>query len=380
MNNQKCSKIGIKIHETKMDNHSKMYDPEEFYNKIKNENRHTGVRITNVNNEYKEDPFDNINPFKNPNGDHKKQPIKYEKSSYNQMDLNMENYSIEDLFNLFGLNDTILTEENMKEAKKTVLKTHPDKSQLEPKYFLFFSQAYKRLLNIYQFQNKNNNNKKQDYSEYYSKENSDLLDKMFDTNKTLKKTENFNKWFNEQFEKHKSEDTNETGYGDWLKSNDDIVDLGNISQANMASEIEKRKKHVQSIIQYNGVDDIRSSAFGGSTLMDYNNNYTSGTIFSNDGMGYTDLKQAYIESVIPITEEDYKKIPKFKSVDEYKRHRENIDTKPLSKEEGMRQLYHQNKQLDDESAALAFHYAKQSEKVKQNTDSFWSSLQHITYK
>jgi hypothetical protein len=38
----------------------------------------------------------------------------------------------------------------------------------------------------------------------------------------------------------------------------------------------------------------------------------------------------------------------------------------------------QNKQKDEESAALAFYYAQQSEKVKQNQQSFWSSLKQLT--
>ncbi len=47
---------------------------------------------------------------------------------------------------------------------------HPDKSQLDPKYFLFFSKAYKELYNCYEFMNKSNN-KKQNYEEYYDENN-----------------------------------------------------------------------------------------------------------------------------------------------------------------------------------------------------------------
>ena len=65
---------------------------------------------------------------------------------------------------------------------------------------------------------------------------------MFDKNKHLKENENFNEWFNEKFEKHKLDDDKDTGYGDWLKSNEDIHDVGNISQSNIGREIEKRKK------------------------------------------------------------------------------------------------------------------------------------------
>jgi hypothetical protein len=373
-----CPKGGVKIYETNNNNNSNniQYDPVEFYNNLKNQNKATGVRINQTKNEYTEDPFGNVNPFSNPYGEKDLSNISYTNANYNTLDLNIDSYSREDIYKLFGIQTVNLNDEIMREAKKIVLKTHPDKSRLDQKYFLFFSKAYKRLYGIYEFQNKSTK-KVEDKNEYFSDEKNEILNNMFEKNKSLKGETNFNTWFNDQFEKQKLEDSADTGYGDWLKSNEDIVDVSNVSKANMAAEIDKIKKQVQSITVYNGVNEIYSSSFGGSTLMEYDNNFTSGTLFSNEGMGYTDLKQAYVESVIPITEDDYNKIPKFKNIEEYKRHRDNAETKPLEKEESLKQLYHQNKQKDEESAALAFHYAKQSEIVKKNNDTFWSGLKQL---
>ena len=370
-----CPKGGVKIHNSDMYNNTQN-DPLEFYNNLKNQNKATGVRINQTKNEYTDDPFGNVNPFSNPYGEKDLSNISYNKSNYDNIDLNIDSYSREDIYKLFGIQTENLNEQIMKEAKKIVLKTHPDKSRLDSKYFLFFSKAYRRLYGIYEFQNKSTK-KVGDTNEYFSTDNTTVLDNMFEKKKSLKDTTHFNTWFNEQFEKNKLEDSTESGYGNWLKSNDDIIDVSNVSKANMASEIDKIKKQVQSITVYNGVNDQCSSSFGGSALMDYNNNFTSGSLFSNDGMGYTDLKQAYVESVIPITEDDYNKMPKFKTIEEYKQHRNNSDTKPIEKEEALKQLYHQNKQKDEESAALAFHYAKQSEKVKKNSDVFWSGLKQL---
>jgi hypothetical protein len=336
-----------------------------------------GVKIKETNNSYKSDPFANVNPFIY---EKKREEINYDSKSYETLDLNIENYSREELYKLFGLNLSItLNEDIMKECKKLVLKTHPDKCRLENKYFLFFSQAYKKLLNIYEFQNKTTK-KTNNTSEYYDQNNGEILDKIFEVNKNLKDPKNFNTWFNTQFEKHRLEDPVETGYGSWLKSEEDIVFTPTgITKDNMASAIEKRKKQVQTLTNYSGVNESYASTFGGSSLMEYDNNFTSGTLFSNDGMSYTDLKQAYVESVIPVTEDDYKKHQKFNSIDEYKRHRETTNIVPLSKEEGMRQLYQQDKQKDHESAALAFYYAQQSEKVKKNENEFWSGLKQILF-
>jgi curved DNA-binding protein CbpA len=266
----------------------------------------------------------------------------------------------------------------MKEAKKIVLKTHPDRSRLDNKYFLFFSKAYKKLLDIYEFQNKINSKKTADKNDYF--ENGQVLDKMFEMKKDLKDTDNFNKWFNDQFEKHRLEDPVEHGYGNWLKSDEDIIYTPqNINKDSMAREMDKRKKEIQALTPYSGVgNSFGGSSVGGSSLMEYNSNFSSGSLFSSGGGGYTDLRQAYVESVIPVTEDDYNKTQKFKSVDEYKRHRENINVVPLSKEDAMRQLFEQEKKENDESAAMAFYYAQQSEKAKKNSDTFWSGLQQIT--
>ena len=337
-----------------------------------------GVKIKETNNGYKEDPFANVNPFIN---ETKREDISYNSNSYSNLDLNIDNYSREELYKLFGLRTSMtLSEEIMKECKKLVLKTHPDKCRLDEKYFVFFSQAYKKLLTIYEFQNKTNSKKSADKSEYYDTNNGKILDNMFEKNKDLKDPKNFNQWFNSQFEKHRLEDPVETGYGNWLKSDDDIVFTpSNITKDKMASEMEKRKKQVQTLTEYTGITDLYASTFGGSSLMAYDSNFSSGTLFSSDGMGYTDLRQAYVESVIPVTEEDYKKTQKFSNVDEYKRHRDNANIVPLSKEEAMRNLYNQDKQKDQESAALAFYYAQQSEKVKKNENEFWTGLKQINY-
>jgi len=369
-----CPKSGIKIHETPVCENT---DQLEFYNKIKNQNKATGVRITHGENEYTTDPFEGLNPFHSKE-EHEFIPSTYDKNTYNNLDLNIESYSRGDLFNLFGLKSNNLNENVMKECKKIVLKTHPDKSRLDEKYFIFFAKAYKKLQGIYEFQNKTNK-KKLDENDYFTQSQADILDTLFDKKTNIKDPSNFNKWFNKQFDKHKLEDAaQETGYGDWLKSDEDIIFTSNVSKANMSKEMDKHKKAVQSLTEYKGVTEIAAPSRSGSSLMSYDNNFTSSSLFSSDGMSYTDLRQAYVESVIPVTEEDYNKMPKFQSVDEYRRHRDVTSTTPLEKEEAMKQLYQQNKLKDEESVALAFYYAKQSEKVKQKQDNFWAGLKQLT--
>jgi len=335
-----------------------------------------GIKIKDTGNNNVADPFAGVNPF-NIVPEQKAETITHNKNSYESLDLNIENYSRDELFKLFGVVNISLTEDVMKECKKLVLKSHPDKCRLDEKYFIFFSKAYNKLKGIYEFQNKMQIKKTNDgANEFYSSDNASLLNNVFENKKDLKDPKNFNDWFNKQFDNHKMEDPQDTGYGNWLKSDEDIIFTGNVSKTNMNSEMEKRKKEVQSLSVYKGVTD--SYFGGGSSLMAYDSNFSSGSLFSSDGMGFTDLRQAYAESVIPVTEEDYNRTQKFKNVEDYKRSRDAIDIKPLSKEEAMRKLFNENTQKDEESSALAFYYAQQTEKAKIKQDSFWSGLKQVT--
>ena len=120
------------------------------------------------------------------------------------------------------------TEVDLKRAKKIVLKTHPDKSGLSKEYFLFFSKAYKIIYSIHEFRMKGKGP-----TEYMvDEENNEVI-------KNISKGEKFNKIFNELFEKYNvKDDETEKGYGDWLKSNDDI-DTTTTTKENMATTFNK---------------------------------------------------------------------------------------------------------------------------------------------
>ena len=64
------------------------------------------------------------------------------------LDLEIDNYNLPDILSLFNL-PTLFNKEDLKRAKLTVLKTHPDKSQLPKEYFLFFTKAYRIIHQIY---------------------------------------------------------------------------------------------------------------------------------------------------------------------------------------------------------------------------------------
>ena len=346
----------------------------------------SGIKIHSSTNDYKINPFSSQESYTNTNTNTTRVNTSQNSQAnnlndpelINKFDLNIENYTLEGIYKLFHIHTNNLSEEIMKNAKKFVLKTHPDKSHLDPRFFLFYSKAYKRLYTVYEFQNKSTN-KKPDRNDYENEEQSRLLNVMFEKQKDLKDAGNFNKWFNDQFEKHRIDDPIESGYADWLKSDDGIVNMDNVTKANMASELDKHKKRVQALTPYTGVTDMYAPVFAGTTLMDSNNNYSSGSLFSNNGIAYTDIKQAYNESVIPITEDEYDNMPKFRNIDEYKTHRNNVDVTPPDEKKSMRILVENQSKMEQESAAMAYQMARQMEKAKEQKNSFWATLKQLTY-
>ena len=68
-------------------------------------------------------------------------------------DLEIENYELEDLLNLFKLQYNFV-EADLKKAYRMALKLHPDKSGLDAEYFRFYMKAYKMVENIFNFRNR----------------------------------------------------------------------------------------------------------------------------------------------------------------------------------------------------------------------------------
>jgi hypothetical protein len=142
----------------------------------------------------------------------------------------------------------------------------------------------------------------------------------------------------------------------------------------MNEAFEKQKKQIQALTVYNGVTVSYASFSGGGSLLGEQSSNFSG---SSSGLGFTDLRQAHIETIIPITQDDYDNIPKYKNLNEYKMNRDRVDITPLTKTESERILLQNKSDLDHESAATAYKYAKQAEKAKANQRSFWGDIKQL---
>ena len=69
-----------------------------------------------------------------------------------EFDLNIENYELDDILNLFKLTYNF-NEKEMKKAYRIALRIHPDKSKLPSEYFRFYMKAYNIVEKIFYFRN-----------------------------------------------------------------------------------------------------------------------------------------------------------------------------------------------------------------------------------
>ena len=300
------------------------------------------------------------------------------------MDLNIENYDLDDILNLLKMPKNFV-EEDLKAAKKIVLKTHPDKSGLSPNYFRFYSQAYKKIYFIWKFKSssaKDNNSKTYDEIMtndekvgHFSRQKKETLTDFLSSNH-LKEDKNFNKWFNEQFEKNKIQSEEETnGYGDWLKSNEDMDEEKKISYTQMGEEIEKKKQQVRSLVVHKGIDELYSNFNGASNLTGDSPECFGSDLFSS--LQYEDLRKAHVESVIPVTMDDYNNVKKFKNLNEYNNYRNTQNIVPLSEVQAAEYLNNKNKYEETETTNRAYKLAQQLEESNKKQSTFWGSIMKI---
>ena len=186
--------------------------------------------------------------------------------------------------------------------------------------------------------------------------------------------EQFNKWFNELFDKVKlNNEYTESGYGDWLKTQDDEEVEKCTNNREMNELINKKKTNLRNttISKYNSINGFNDSGY-----CDLANSrpeeYSSG-MFSK--LQYEDLKKAHEESVVPVTEEDFK--PKYNNLEEMKIKRSQQNLTPLTENEAREYMHASTYNDNFVSSHRAFKLAKQEEEAEKANKTWWASLKQI---
>jgi hypothetical protein len=298
-----------------------------------------------------------------------------------ELDLNIDHYDLPEILHLFQM-PMNFDEQDMKRAKQIVLKTHPDKSRLDPSIFRFYSAAYKVIFGLWEFKKKghvNHSGMNTEYREIVNeeKEKKKALDQFV---KTFKKDPSqFNDWFNEQFEKNRIVSEKEKGYEDWLRSTEDGCDPVQVSnKASMNEEIEKKKSHIRSLTVFQEVQEWQQESISSYDLSDKTPTSFDSGLFSS--LPFQDLQKAHTETVIPVTNDDYERKKKFHSVNEMNSYRQSQDITPLSEKQALDFLKRKEKYEEESSLQTAYHLAKQTEEAKKKEKEFWSGIQLLQNK
>lgn len=286
------------------------------------------------------------------------------------MNLDIESYDLDDILTLFKLPVTF-DETGLKNAKRVVLKTHPDKSGLDKKYFLFFSEAYKILYSLYNF--KTNNNKcvstKYNTKDQKDEEREELVGKLL-------KDKDFNNKFNELFEKNKlSQEHVNNGYGDWLKSNEDI-DNRKTTKANMNETFMQKKTELRAIVEVKEIEYMDGGDIGYSdVVLGADPQHFGSGLFSS--LQYEDLRKAHTETVVPVTEKEDGIKEKYNTADELRQARSRQNIKPLSLKDAKKMMGERDNLKNQDDIQRAFKLAKQDEEARKINNDWLSSFKQL---
>tara|TARA_Y100000816_G_C26106476_1_gene588207 strand:+ start:572 stop:1438 length:867 start_codon:yes stop_codon:yes gene_type:complete len=272
-----------------------------------------------------------------------------------KIDLNINNYTLNELLKLFKLSNN-LTQEDLKNVKKQVLKTHPDKSGLKPDIFRFFVTAYKFLCYIYSFKYASS-----DIRDNYD----DIIDKNVDMNllqfaATSSQTNSkFNKIFNELF--------NES----YIKSESESFGYDNLNPTNKTFD-SRKKELVTNMVIYHDPEDINSNynSIAGEQPTTYSSN-----IFSK--FKYEDLKVANDESILSIDETYLKNIKIYNNLNDLKQDRNRQNTTPNHNSEIL--LLEKKEKDEIISTNRAYNIIKQMNLQEEKNNNTLNKLKYLAY-
>jgi len=265
--------------------------------------------------------------------------------------LDIQTYSLEELLSLFGLTAYNISTNDLRQAKKRVLMLHPDKSKLDSKYFLFYKKAFDVIVQFYD--NQNRQHKQVDGKELVYRPNEDNDNSTSDNiNKQINEISNsdFQDKFNRLFESNNMGNRPDTTRNEWFKQEDNEFKIpeGKISKSEMGDAFNRIKQQSNSVIKYNGVQEmLHTTSAGNSSLYEDNDQYVSCDPFGK--LQYDDLRKVHRDqTVLSVSEHDFDQSKTYKSVDEFNRARSQYSYDPLEKEKATTMLQEQERVMNEQ--------------------------------
>jgi hypothetical protein len=330
--------------------------------------------------------------------------------SDSDVDLNIDNYNLDEILALFELPQDFKFEDLKQAFINYVAPLHPDKSGLPSDYFIFYRKAYGVLINLHKMRtNKVYADKMdaQDYAKYAEKYKNEFKEQEEQNRsyaETLMKSDNFNDAFNKLFEDNvKKNEEDAGGYEDWLRNggkqeervadydqliarrNQDVnkfkQEIRQMTMDEFQMEFEKKRAEMiagTEIISRDGFGAISSmSSAGSSNLLggpvgDYSSAH------GGAGLAYQDLKRAHSNTLIDVDVASMS--DRFMRSGDYERFLKSREEPiaPLGKEESERILNEQYKTDEATNIRNTFKLMQQQEQQQKIMDKIWGKLKQLT--
>ena len=274
--------------------------------------------------------------------------------------LNIQQYSLEELFGLFDLTVGRISPNDIKQAKRKVLMLHPDKSRLAPDYFLFYKKALDVVVQYYEQDERSSRVVGEEPIEYKAPAN---MNKATQNNiqKNIEKmsAKDFHGKFNQLFEENMSEKP-DPRKNEWFKKDAPEYNVAkNVNMSNMGAALDEIKRsQATSMVRHTGVQMLGS--IGGSNLYGDDDRdgqtYVTSDPFSK--LKFDDLRKVHKDqTVLTVSERDFEKVKTYTSVDHFVRERAaNSSAEPLVKEKAA-QILEQDEKVRRETLLRKEHAA-----------------------
>jgi len=295
--------------------------------------------------------------------------------------LNIQSYSLDEILELFDLHNYDITIENLKVAKRKVLMLHPDKSKLEPKYFLFYKKAFDVIVQFFDNQNRQNRTVDSNdvaYDPNFKNEDNNTSNQIKQTVQEMK-SQKFQDKFNKLFEENQMGNKPDASRNEWfLQENSDFqVPEGKLSKQSMDDNFQRIKEQSNGLVHYTGVQSMNQDSAINNNFYedgdDYQNKYMSSDPFSK--LQFDDLRKVHRDqSVLAVSEKDIHNIQTYQSVEELNQARSQHSYDPIEKEHADRLLHDQEKAMQQHMMQKEYQAKLQTEQYEEKNKNVLASF------
>ena len=181
----------------------------------------------------------------------------------------------------------------------------------------------------------------------------------------------FQEKFNQLFEENMTNKP-DPNKNQWFTNTDSSYEIKEqVNSKNMKQVFDNIKQQQNSIVKYNGVKTMTSNSSANS-IYENEDDYISTDPFSK--LKFDDLRKVHKdETVMTVSEDDYQKVPKYNSVDQFVRVRGNQSLNPMEKQDAERKLQEENAvykqhmmQKEYDAKLKSMEYEKKNKSVLSN--------------